>query len=179
MPAKPKTPFIHTEEHCRFVSAHNHRCRMLRAWYHDSLCASHARVQQQQTDDLADDLLTGVEDFRSAASVNHILGKVFELTARDRIKPRKAALLAYLGQLLLNSLPAVRLELSYAHALPSLHKAISRLYRKARHRAALEDFERQISEGDGPVEGVPEIPEFDEGNELEASQEGRERDGEQ
>ena len=105
--------------------------------------------------------IVGVEDFRSAASVNHILGKVFELTARDRIKPRKAALLAYVGQLLLNSLPAVRLELSYAHALPSLHKAINNLYRKARHRAAVEDFERQISEGDGPVDRVTEVPEFD------------------
>lgn len=168
-----------TDDHCKHITAAGRRCRMLRAWYHDSLCVNHARAQQQQTDDLADDLLTGVEDFRSAASVNHILGKVFELAARDRIKPRKAALLAYLGQLLLNSLPAVRLELSYAHALPSLHKAINRLYRKARHRAALEDFERQISEGDGPVEGIPEIPEFEEGSELEPSSQARESDGQQ
>ncbi len=161
MPTKRKTAFVHSEDHCRFVSTHNHRCRMLRAWNHKSLCAHHARLQQRETEDLADDLLVGVEDFRSAASVNHILGKVFELTARDRIKPRKAALLAYLGQLLLNSLPAVRLELSYAHALPSLHKAINNLYRKARHRAALEDFERQISERDGPVAPLAEVPEFD------------------
>jgi hypothetical protein len=150
-----------TDNDCLHTTATGRRCRMFRAWYHDSLCAHHARLQQRETEDLAEDLLVGVEDFRSAAAVNHVLGKIFELTARDRIKPRKAALLAYVGQLLLNSLPAVRLELSYAHALPSLHKAINNLYRKARHRAAVEDFERQISEGDGPVDRVTEVPEFD------------------
>ncbi len=163
MPAKPKTAFVHSEDHCRFVSAHNHRCRMLRAWNHDALCAHHARQQQQQTEDFADGLLAGIEDFRSASAVNHALGKVFELTARDRISPRKAALLAYLGQLLLNSLPAVRLELSYAHALPNLHKTINRMLRNGRRREAVEDFERQISEGDGPVDRVTEVPEFDDG----------------
>ncbi len=162
MPAKPKTPFVHTEEHCRFISEHNHRCRMLRAWYHDSLCAHHARLHQRETEGLADGLLDGIENFRSAASVNHALGKIFELTARDRITPRKAALLAYVGQLLLNSLPAVRLELSYANALPSLHKAISNLYRKGRHRAALQEFERQVSENDGPKDDDYNVPDFEE-----------------
>ena len=161
MPTKRKTAFVHSEDHCRFVSTHNHRCRMFRAWYHDSLCAHHARLQQRETEYLAEDLLVGVEDFRSAAAVNHVLGKIFELTARDCIKPRKAALLAYVGQLLLNSLPAVRLELSYAHAIPTLYKAINRLLRNPRRREAAEQFEREISEGDGPVDRVTEVPEFD------------------
>ena len=169
MPSKPKTAFVHSEDGCRFVSTHNHRCRMLRTWNHDSLCAHHARLHQRDTEDLADGLLAGVEDFRSASSVNHVLGQIFELTARDRIKPRKAALLAYLGQLLLNSLPAVRLELSYAHALPNLHKAISRLLHNPRRREAAATFEREISEGDGPVEGIPEIPEFDDGRVAEGA----------
>ncbi len=150
-----------TDNDCLHTTAAGRRCRMLRAWNHKSLCAHHARLQQRETEDLANDLLVGVEDFRSAAAVNHVLGKIFEFTARDRIKPRKAALLAYVGQLLLNSLPAVRLELSYAHAIPTLYKAINRLLRNPRRREAAEQFEREISEGDGPVDRVTEIPEFD------------------
>ena len=100
---------------CSHVSPAGRRCRMLPAKNHPSLCAHHARKsrRRQQPDDeaLAAELLDSIDDFTSAASVNLFLGNVVKQLARKRIQRRDAIALAYLSQLLLNSLAAMDKEL--------------------------------------------------------------------
>jgi hypothetical protein len=61
-----------------------------------------------QTDEaVANELLSGVEDFSTAASVNRYLGNLLKQIARKRIHRRDAIAQAYVCQLLLNSLPAL------------------------------------------------------------------------
>jgi hypothetical protein len=52
--------------------------------------------------------LTG--DYLTAADINHVLSKVFTALAQNRISQRTAATLAYLGQVMLHTLPLVKKE---------------------------------------------------------------------
>ncbi len=56
---------------------------------------------------LAADFLGDIRDFSTAGSVNLFLGNLVKQLARKRIARRDAIALAYISQLLLNSLPAV------------------------------------------------------------------------
>jgi hypothetical protein len=100
---------------CSHVSPAGRRCRMLPAKDHPSLCAHHARKsrRRQQPDDeaLAAELLDSIDDFTSADSVNLFLGNLVKQLARKRIERRDAIALAYLSQLLLNSLAAMEEEI--------------------------------------------------------------------
>jgi hypothetical protein len=49
-------------------------------------------------------------ELNTTTAVNHALGKLFSLVAENRIPARNAAVLAYIGQLLLNSIAEVRGE---------------------------------------------------------------------
>jgi hypothetical protein len=100
---------------CEYVTARGHRCRMLLARNHSSLCSHHARQARRrgQPDDeaLAAELLASVEDFTTAASVNLFLGNVVKQLARKRIQRLDAIAHAYLSQLLLNSLSVMEKEM--------------------------------------------------------------------
>ena len=83
------------------------RCRMLRKRGHPSLCVFHAREEQQLTekDKLASELASlGARGIIDSAEVARVITKIFNALARNRISPRSAATLGYLGQLLLQSL---------------------------------------------------------------------------
>jgi hypothetical protein len=60
---------------------------------------------------LAAELLAEIEDFSTARSVNFFLGNLAKQLARKRIARRDAIALAYISQLLLNSLPALERQL--------------------------------------------------------------------
>jgi hypothetical protein len=100
---------------CSHISPAGRRCRMLPAKNHPSLCVHHARKSRRrsQPDDeaLAAELLDSIDDFTSATSVNLFIGNVVRQLARKRIQRRDAIALAYLSQLLLNSLAAMDKEL--------------------------------------------------------------------
>lgn len=100
---------------CQFISARGHRCRMI-ADKHPSLCPFHAARSKSQSDSvdpeiLAADLLGSIEDFSRADVINVFLGNLVRQLARKRIARRDAIALAYIGQLLLNSLPALDRQL--------------------------------------------------------------------
>ena len=81
---------------------------------HLSLGTATAPTRDTDTDtdtDVAADLLGPVEDFRTAAAVNHALGKLLILLAGNRISPRRGAVLAYTCQLLLQSVASVDKEI--------------------------------------------------------------------
>src|SRR5437667_8651651 len=76
---------------------------------HTGLCHKHAAERQQNLDqaDLAAALIGDIEEFRSAADINHSLGELYKLQARNKISPRRAAVMAYTASLLLRTLPAI------------------------------------------------------------------------
>ena len=114
----------HTESHCQYKNSRGQRCHMLIDKHHRSpsgekrstLCAYHAdrsRASSPAPDPeaIAAELLGSIEDFATADAVNLFLGNLVKQFARKRIARQDAVALAYLCQLLLNSLPALRKEL--------------------------------------------------------------------
>jgi hypothetical protein len=130
-----------SEARCRHTSADGRRCRMPCAPGHHSLCLPHRQRQEKESDAeaIAAELLGPFAEFNTATAVNHALGKLFSLAAQDRIPPRNAAVLAYIGQLLLNSLGAVRHEAQLARGHDEWHALLRRTLR-------LPDFARERRE---------------------------------
>jgi hypothetical protein len=105
-----------TLDSCQFPFADGRQCRMLRHKDHPSLCLFHAREEQQllESPRLGTEISATLSDsFFYATDINHVLGKVFTAFAQRRISQRDAATMAYLGQLLLQSVPAVNKETDF------------------------------------------------------------------
>ncbi len=97
---------------CRHIDALGHRCRMLVMSATSELCVHHAqrRLQMQRGGEAAQELLACGTDFADASSVNRFLGALVRQVTLKRIPRRDAVTLAYLCQLLLNSLGAINRE---------------------------------------------------------------------
>lgn len=99
---------------CTQTTADGRRCRMPRVNSHVTLCGTHLEAQQRRLRSEparhAQDLLDGVTDLRSATAVNHVLGNLTTLLIDNRIDYRKAAVLAYLCQLLLQTVSMAKRE---------------------------------------------------------------------
>jgi hypothetical protein len=98
--------------HCQHRTASARRCRMAVSEPDSGLCSRHAALLQKNLDqaDLAASLIGDIQEFRSAADINHSLGELYKLQARNKITPRRAAVMAYTANLLLRTLPAIALE---------------------------------------------------------------------
>lgn len=95
---------------CQHIDAQGRRCRMLVMSIEADLCAYHAqrRLQNQRESETATaELLACGTDFGDAAAVNRFLGALVRQVTLKRIQRRDAVTLAYLCQLLLNSLGAI------------------------------------------------------------------------
>jgi hypothetical protein len=77
-----------------------------------SLCFKHANQQRKERDlaELASALTGKSEDFKTAAGINHSLGELYKLLADNKIAPRRAAVLAYISNLLLRTIPVIYQE---------------------------------------------------------------------
>ena len=107
---------------CHFSYADGRRCRMLRHRDHPGLCPFHSREERQriESERIGTELaatLTG--HFYTATDVNHVLGKVFTALAQDRISIKKARVLCYAAQLMLQSLPALKDETKFKYTYES------------------------------------------------------------
>ena len=107
---------------CQFQFSDGRKCKMLRDQSHPALCPIHARQEFQclEAGRIGAELASLSGEFKTTSDVNHVLGKVFSLLAHGRIPRRKAIALAYIGQLLLQSIPGTRSEYQNAHS-PNLH----------------------------------------------------------
>ncbi len=102
-----------TPLHCQHRFASGRRfCRLPISGPDSSLCSKHAAERQTELDqaDLAFVLIGDIQEFRSAADINHSLGELYKLQARNKITPRRAAVMAYTCNLLLRTLPAIAAE---------------------------------------------------------------------
>ncbi len=99
-----------TPLHCQYRSSSGRRfCRMAVSDPDSGLCAKHAAERQTELDqaDLAAVLIGDIQEFRDALTINHSLGGLYKLQARNKITPRRAAVMAYTANLLLRILPAI------------------------------------------------------------------------
>lgn len=98
---------------CIHTDALNRRCTGLRAKGKYGLCPTHATEARQlrEAESIAQELFGNTTELNTTVAINHTLGKLFELTAANRIPQRRAALLAYIGQLLLHSIGSVKEEI--------------------------------------------------------------------
>jgi hypothetical protein len=100
--------------HCQHRSASGRRfCRLPISDPDSGLCFKHAAELQRDLDqaDVAASLIGNVEEFRSAVDINHTLGELYKLQARNQISPRRAAVMAFTCNLLLRTLPAIQMEI--------------------------------------------------------------------
>jgi len=80
---------------------------------HPELCGHHAQQELRSLEravakPLAHQILGTLTDMRSGTAVNHAMANLFILSADGRVSPRRMASLGYIGQLLLQSLAAMR-----------------------------------------------------------------------
>ena len=103
---------------CTFETSDGRRCRLPRSATHASLCVFHSQEEQQllESQKLGSEIsATPTGDFLTATDINYALGKVFTAVAQNRIPVRTAHTLAYLGQLMLCTLPALKKEFTFSY----------------------------------------------------------------
>lgn len=138
--------------HLRWPSGR--RCRLASEHPNSSFCATHATLEQNHHNgDRLYDLLQHDNDLLTATEINKSLASLYMLLAEDRISPRRGAVLAYISNLMLRSLPAVekeespeppRLILDLPHREPTQPEAVA------------DDEERRVSPSTtGPLESSP------------------------
>jgi len=110
---------------CYFRDRAGRRCRLPRQQGHPTFCARHARPAQPEAGfgapgkgpvpvgnvDLSAELLGPINDFRTATSINYTLGRLLIYKAAGEISSKDTAVIAYVCQLLLQTIPLVRREL--------------------------------------------------------------------
>jgi hypothetical protein len=168
MSPKPSTSVSATiDPHCQHISPKGNRCHMLIDTTHrtanssnrPALCAYHAdrlraAVPIVEPEVLAADLLGEIDDFSTAGSVNLFLGNLVKQLARKRIARRDAIALAYISQLLLNSLPALTREVeaeNEAEREVEHVQFVNRLLQRSPELASLRD---QPSTNNAPQQGT-------------------------
>jgi hypothetical protein len=107
---------------CCFSFSDGRYCRMPRAADHPEYCIHHSREDRQllETERIGALLAaTPSGEFLTATDVNSVLGKLYTAIALNRIPHRNAALMAYVGQLLLNSTQAIKSEIMNAQSYTS------------------------------------------------------------
>jgi len=105
---KPQTTLSIISLRCAYLSPTGRRCRLPAANSQSSLCPHHLAEQKQSEDaDYFDDLSRYSQQFQTAQGINHSLGKLYELLARNQISARRAAVLSYITSLLLHTLPQI------------------------------------------------------------------------
>ena len=100
---------------CTFKFANGKFCTMPAHPKYEGLCLNHATIHRRtfhREDDLVKELSSPAGDFITQIDINHVLGKLFEALAANRITPKRAATLAYIGHLLLRSQSGARREAS-------------------------------------------------------------------
>ena len=91
---------------CQHSFPSGRRCRMPVADLHAGLCAHHFRERLVREEaDLSTALVGELKKFETAGEVNDVLSRLLILVSQDRVSPRRAAVMAYICNLLLRSVP--------------------------------------------------------------------------
>jgi len=104
----PVDPF---DSRCHFRFANGKRCRSLASQPDSRLCYHHLRLTRSRqiesshsdSEDLSSDLLHEISELSSAEQVYTFLTRLLTLVTKGRISPRRASVLGYITNQLLNS----------------------------------------------------------------------------
>jgi hypothetical protein len=108
-----KPSFINNSARCTHRFANGRRCRLFAANVDSTFCPSHASLPENQREPAAAATLTAdLKEFRSALPINDFLARLLLLLAENKISPRRAAVLAYITNQLLRTLPVIDRELN-------------------------------------------------------------------
>ncbi len=102
---------------------------MFRSPDHPELCDHHAQQELRDLDHapvlpLAAELLGPLTDLRSAAAINATVANAYVQLADGRLDPRRAAILTYMSQILLQTLSKIGWEETRRSPAPNLEKAL-------------------------------------------------------
>lgn len=99
-------PMMPDSDHCTFMYADGRRCRAFKMPTRH-VCIQHWKHDGQFDEDEAasNELALRCNSLDSLRGINKALGTLFRLTTLGKVPPRKAALLAYIGSLLLCTIP--------------------------------------------------------------------------
>jgi hypothetical protein len=108
--AKPS--FINNSARCTHRFPNGRRCRLYATNASPNFCPAHAPLPANQPEpaEIASTLTANLDDFTSAAQINDFLSRLLLLLAQDKISTRRAAVLAYITNQLLRTLPAIAKE---------------------------------------------------------------------
>jgi hypothetical protein len=102
--------FINNSARCQHLYPNGRRCRLF-ATTNPNFCPTHVRLPQNQPEpEIASVLTANLTDFSSAVQINDFLARLLLLLAQDKISTRRAAVLAYITNQLLRTLPAIAKE---------------------------------------------------------------------
>jgi len=91
---------------CHHSFPSGRRCRMPVSDLHAGLCAHHFRHRLVREEaDLSTALVGELKKFETTDDVNDVLSRLLILVSQDRVSPRRAAVMAYICNLLLRSVP--------------------------------------------------------------------------
>jgi hypothetical protein len=129
---------------CKFKFADGRLCGIPRWKGHASYCLFHARQEQQllDADRVGTELASLSGEFRTTTDLNHALGKLFAAVAQNRIPPRNAAVIAYIGQLLMQSLPGVQREIRHNDGSEAWDDTVRRTFDAEENTDEQEDDEQ-------------------------------------
>jgi hypothetical protein len=107
---------------CQHRTRTGRRCRHAVSNVAAGLCSKHvnSRPVRFEESDLSVTLLGQLTELKSASDLNQVLSNLFRLLSQDRIAARRAAVLAYIGNLLLRTLPAIAHETNPADDGPRI-----------------------------------------------------------
>jgi hypothetical protein len=103
---------INNSARCNHRFPNGMRCRLI-GFGSQPFCPKHAQPAvacQPDPAEIASTLTTGLNDFTSAAQINDFLSRLLLLLAQDKISTRRAAVLAYITNQILRTLPAIAKE---------------------------------------------------------------------
>jgi hypothetical protein len=104
--------FINHSARCTHRFPNGRRCRLYATNANPNFCPAHAPLPANQPEpaEIASTLTVNLDDFTSAAQINDFLSRLLLLLAQDKISTRRAAVLAYITNQLLRTLPAIAKE---------------------------------------------------------------------
>ena len=107
-----KPSFINNSARCTHLFLNGRRCRLYATNANPTFCPAHAPLpaNQHEAAEIASALTANLDDFTSAAQINDFLSRLLLLLAQDKISTRRAAVLAYITNHLLRTLPAIDKE---------------------------------------------------------------------
>jgi hypothetical protein len=100
----------HASKHdrCDHRTPSGRRCRLARKDSRSRFCHPHDLAEQQRHNgDRTEALLANADAFQTAEGIHNSLAELYVLLAKDKIAPRRAAVLAYINNLMLRTLPAI------------------------------------------------------------------------